>query len=131
VAVQQQQSSRATWARRLAKSTAAMAVGRWSAMKVGDRAADEGINAVIGKAQQLADENRSEELAQGLSRQRGWRYARLVVDDDWRFVVFDGERPMAAFPPVLDARTPEALAERFELRGYVPPETDLRDPPAP
>jgi len=47
-----------------------------------------------------------------------------------RFLVWNDEkRPMAAFPPVQDASTPEALAARFELAGYVPLDTDLKSPP--
>jgi hypothetical protein len=117
------------WAGRLLKSTAALAAARWGAWKLGNAAADEGLNQIVGKAREAADHSRYEELAQGLSRQRGWQYTRLVVDDDWRYVVWDGDRPMAAFPAVLNANTPEALAERFELAGYTPPADELLSPP--
>jgi hypothetical protein len=44
-------------------------------------------------------------------------------------VVFDGDkRPVAAFPPVLDANTPETLAARFELDGYEPSDDELITP---
>lgn len=110
---------------------AGVAVGTWAATRFGDRVADEGYDRFRGRRSKAAEERQQEALAQTLCRARGWKYQRFVVDHAERFVVWsDEKRPMAAFPPVQDARTPEDLAARFELAGYVPPDTDLKSPPA-
>jgi hypothetical protein len=109
---------------------AVVAAGGWAAGRFGDKVVDEGYDRFRGKASKAADERDQEELAQKLCRARGWRYQRFVVDHAERFLVWsDEKRPMAAFPPVPDADTPEALAARFELAGYVPLDTDLKSPP--
>ena len=113
----------------VAGSTAVTAIGRWTAQRVADRAADQGMNAVIDKAESTANDHRFEELAQGLASQRGWRYNRLVLDGDWRYVVWNDGRPMAAFPTVISADSPDQLAARFELDGYVPAADELLNPP--
>jgi hypothetical protein len=109
---------------------AAAAVAGWAATKFGDKVADESYDRVKGKASKAAEARQQEALAQSLCRARGWRYQRFVVDHAWRFLVWsDEKRPMAAFPPIPTASTPEALAARFELAGYVPPDSDLKTPP--
>ena len=109
---------------------AVAAVAAWAATKFGDKVADEGYDRFKGKASRAAEERHQEALAQTLCRARGWKYQRFVVDHAERFLVWsDEKRPMAAFPPVQDASTPEALAARFELAGYVPLDTDLKSPP--
>lgn len=106
------------------------AAGGWAAARFGDKFVDEGYDRFRGRASRAADEREQEALAQKLCRARGWKYQRLVVDHAERFLVWSDEmRPMAAFPPVEEAMTPEALAARFELTGYVPPDTDLKSPP--
>lgn len=109
---------------------AAAAVAGWAATRFGDKFVDEGFDKFKGKASKAAAEKHQEVLAQKLCRDRGWKYQRFVVDHAERFVVWsDEKRPMAAFPPIRDASTPEALAARFELAGYVPRDTDLKSPP--
>jgi hypothetical protein len=109
---------------------ATVAVASWTATRFGDKVVDEGFDKFKGKASRIADEKHQEVLAQTLCRARGWTYQRFVVDHAERFVVWsDEKRPMAAFPPIQDASTPEVLAARFELAGYVPLDTDLKSPP--
>jgi hypothetical protein len=113
-----------------ATKKAAVATAAWLAKKFGDKVADEGYNNVKSKRERAANAKAQESLAQQLCRARGWKYQRFVVDHAQRFVVWsDDKKPMAAFPPVEDARTPERLAGRFELDGYTPPDKDLIEPP--
>jgi hypothetical protein len=115
---------------RKAWKPAAIGAGAWVARKFGDRIADESYDRIKGKASRSAEARRQEALAQSLCRARGWRYQQLVVDHAERFVVWSDEmRPVAAFPPVPDATSPDALAARFELAGYVPSDSDLTTPP--
>jgi hypothetical protein len=109
---------------------AAAAAAAWAAKKFGDKVADESYDRVKGKASRATETRQQEALAQSLCRARGWRYQPFVVDHAERFVVWsDEKRPMAAFPPVPDASSPDALAARFELAGYVPSDSDLKTPP--
>jgi hypothetical protein len=109
---------------------AAAGAAAWAAKKFGDKFADEGYDKFKGKVAKAAEAREQEALAQSLCRARGWRYQRFVVDHAERFLVWNDEkRPMAAFPQVPDAGTPEALAARFELAGYVPLDSDLKTPP--
>jgi hypothetical protein len=114
---------------RLAKP-AALAVGAWLVQKYGDKLADEGYDKVREKASKASADKHHETLAQDLARARGWKYQPFVLDGAPRYVVWrEDKSPVAAFPPIDDARTPEALAERVELKGYVPSDEDLLDPP--
>jgi hypothetical protein len=116
-------------AKKLAKP-AAVATAAWVAKKFGDKVADEGYNSVKARREKAAGEKAQEALAQDLCRSRGWKYQRFIVDHAQRFVVWsDDKKPMAAFPPVEGARTPEELAARFELKGYTPADEDVITPP--
>jgi hypothetical protein len=109
---------------------AAVATAAWLAKKFGDKVAYEGYNNVKSKREKAASAKAQESLAQELCRARGWKYQRFVVDHAQGFVVWsDDKKPMAAFPPVEDARTPDQLAGRFELDGYTPADKDLIEPP--
>lgn len=110
---------------------ALMAGAVWLLNKVGERVAADGYDAVKDRTTKATGERHHEALAQDLARARGWRYQRFVVDGRPRFIVWDEHKqPIAAFPQIPDARSPEALAKRPELKGYVPDEEDLLDPPA-
>jgi hypothetical protein len=117
-------------ATRLAKP-AFMAGSVWLLNKVGEKLADDGYDDVRHKTSKASVEKQNETLAQDLARVRGWKYQRFVVDGAPRYIVWNEDKqPIAAFPQIPDARTPEALAERAELKGYVPDDSDLLDPPA-
>jgi hypothetical protein len=110
---------------------ALMAGAVWLLNKVGEKVADDGYDSVKDRTAKAADEKHQESLAQDLARARGWKYQRFVVDGAPRFIVWNEQKePIAAFPQVTDAHTPETLAERPELKGYVPDDGDLLDPPA-
>jgi len=110
---------------------ALMAGAVWLLDKLGEKVADGGYEGVMHRTARASDEKRQEALAQDLARARGWKYQRFVLDGRPRYIVWNEDRqPIAAFPQVPDARTPEALAQRAELQGYVPGEEDLLDPPA-
>jgi hypothetical protein len=48
-----------------------------------------------------------------------------------KYVVWsEDKKPVAAFPQVDEAHTPEALADRVELSGFIPNDEDLLRPPA-
>jgi hypothetical protein len=115
---------------RLAKP-AAIATGGWLVKKYGDKLADDGYDRVKDKASRASADKHHETLAQDLARARGWTYQPFVVDGAPRYVVWsEDKKPIAAFPQVDDAHTPEALADCVELKGYVPDDTDLLRPPA-
>lgn len=110
---------------------ALMAGSVWLLNKVGEKVAADGYDSVKDKTAKASVEKHQETLAQDLARARGWEYQRFVVDGAPRYIVWNENRqPIAAFPQVADAHTPEALAERPELKGYVPNDEDLLDPPA-
>jgi hypothetical protein len=109
---------------------ALMAGAVWLLNKVGEKVADDGYHTVKDRTTKASAEKHSESLAQDLARARGWRYQRFVLDGRPRYIVWDErKRPIAAFPQVPEARSPEALLERPELKGYVPADEDLLEPP--
>src|SRR4051812_38886808 len=88
----------------------------WAGAQFGDKVADDGYDRFKGKASKAAEERHQEALAQTPFRARGWKCQRFVVDHAERFLVWSNEkRTMAAFLPVQDASTSEALAARFEV----------------
>ena len=110
---------------------ALMAGAVWLLNKVGEKVAADGYDTVKEHTTKATGEKHQEALAQDLARARGWRYQRFVVDGRPRYIVWnERKQPIAAFPQVPGARTPEALAERAELKGYVPDDEDLLDPRA-
>jgi hypothetical protein len=116
-------------AKKLAKP-AALGAAAWVAKTFGNKFADEGYNSVKARREKAAGVKAQEALTQDLCRSRGWKYQQFIVDHAQRFVVWsDDKKPMAAFPPVEGARTPEELAARFELKGYTPADEDLITPP--
>ncbi|MDQ6810460.1 MAG: hypothetical protein M3Z95_00995 [Actinomycetota bacterium] len=109
---------------------ALMAGAAWVLNKVGEKIADDGYESVKERTAKASVEKHQETLAQDLARARGWKYQRFVVDGAPRYIVWDEDRrAIAAFPQISDVRTPEALAERPELKGYVPNDDDLIEPP--
>jgi hypothetical protein len=103
----------------------------WAAGKFGGRVADETFNKVRDKQRNNGELKQQERLAQDLARARGWKYLQHVVDGKQRWVVFnEDKKPVAAFPPVEGATTPDALAQRVELDGFVPTDVQLKTPPA-
>ena len=109
---------------------ALMAGAVWLLDKVGEKVADDGYEGVKHRTARASEEKRQEGLAQDLARARGWKYQRFVLDGRPRYIVYNEDKqPIAAFPQIPDARTPEALAQRAELKGYVPGDEDLLAPP--
>lgn len=106
----------------------AIAAGAWIAKKYGEKVADEAFEKGMTKATETAEDKKHRTLAEDLASARGWKYTeRTVIDGRHRYVVWNDElKPVAAFPQVDEARTPEALAERYELKGHKP--SNLIDP---
>jgi hypothetical protein len=109
---------------------AAKIVGAWLVARLGEKAVNAGFDKAKEKASEVSIDKRNVELAQSLARARGWKYMSFVVAQARRYVVFNEDKqPVSAFPAVEDAMTPAALAERHELKGFVPRDEDLLDPP--
>ena len=114
-----------------AAKAGAVVAGGWLAKKFGDKVADEAYEKGKKTAGAKGENRKQLALAQDLARANGWRYTeRTVVDHQHRYVVWNQERkPMAAFPKVEGAETPEALAQRFEFAEFIPTDDELIEPP--
>lgn len=90
-----------------------------AAAKVGEKLLERAIEAGGDAVEARAVDRHNKRLAADLAKSIDGQYSeRTVIAGQYRYVVWKNGKPMASFPQIDEASTPEQLAERFELRDF-------------
>jgi hypothetical protein len=76
----------------------------------------------------MADAENRTKAIRSAQQYQGQYSERIIIDQEYRYVVWCEGLAVAAFPPVDAAVTPELLQQRFELQHV--PDSLRQDPPS-